>query len=74
MPIYPGDIGMNGGLLTNEKAQVIGEDDKPIPGLYAVGNNAASSMGESYPGAGVTLMPAMTFGYIAADHINRASR
>ena len=66
MPIYPGDIGTNGGLVTDDKARVMGEDDTPIPGLYAVGNNAASSMGESYPGAGVTLGPAMTFGYIAA--------
>ena len=69
MPIYPGDIGTNGGLLTNENAQVIGKDDAPIAGLYAVGNNAASTMGESYPGAGVTLMPAMTFGFLATRHI-----
>lgn len=66
MPIYPGDIGTNGGLLTDDKARVIGDDGQPIGGLYAVGNNAASSMGESYPGAGVTIGPAMTFGYIAA--------
>ncbi|AZI36848.1 3-ketosteroid delta(1)-dehydrogenase [Caenibius tardaugens NBRC 16725] len=66
MPVYPGDIGTNGGLLTNAKAQVIGDNGQPIQGLYAVGNNAASAMGESYPGAGVTLGPAMTFGYIAA--------
>ncbi|QZP07911.1 FAD-dependent oxidoreductase [Caenibius sp. WL] len=66
MPIYPGDIGTNGGLMTNAKAQVIDDAGKPIKGLYAVGNNAASSMGESYPGAGVTIGPAMTFGYIAA--------
>jgi 3-oxosteroid 1-dehydrogenase len=66
MPIYPGDIGTNGGLLTNAKAQVLGAGGQPIRGLYAVGNNAASAMGESYPGAGVTIGPAMTFGYIAA--------
>lgn len=66
MPIYPGDIGTNGGLMTNAKAQVIDDAGQPIKGLYAVGNNAASSMGESYPGAGVTIGPAMTFGYIAA--------
>lgn len=66
MPVYPGDIGTNGGLLTNAKAQVISDNGQPIEGLYAVGNNAASAMGESYPGAGVTLGPAMTFGYIAA--------
>lgn len=66
MPIYPGDIGTNGGLLTDDKARVVGEDGNPIKGLYAIGNNAASAMGESYPGAGVTIGPALTFGYIAA--------
>ena len=66
MPIYPGDIGMNGGLTTNARAQVTDRAGNPIPGLYAIGNNAASAMGESYPGAGVTIGPAMTFGYIAA--------
>ena len=66
MPIYPGDIGTNGGLTTNERAQVTDARGKAIAGLYAVGNNAASAMGESYPGAGVTIGPAMTFGYIAA--------
>lgn len=69
MPIYPGDIGMNGGLTTNAQAQVTDAKGKPIAGLYAVGNNAASAMGESYPGAGVTLGPALTFGYIAARHM-----
>lgn len=69
MPIYPGDIGTNGGLVTNVHAQVIDGAGKPIDGLYAVGNNAASAMGESYPGAGVTLGPAMTFGYVAARHM-----
>jgi 3-oxosteroid 1-dehydrogenase len=73
MPIYPGDIGTNGGLLTNEKAQVVGKTGKPIPGLYAIGNNAASAMGESYPGAGVTIGPALTFGYIAARHMTGAN-
>jgi len=66
MPIYPGDIGTNGGLLTNAKGQVVGEGGEAISGLFAIGNNAASSMGESYPGAGVTIGPALTFGYIAA--------
>jgi 3-oxosteroid 1-dehydrogenase len=66
MPIYPGDIGTNGGLKTDAKARVVDGKGKPISGLYAVGNNAASAMGESYPGAGVTIGPALTFGYIAA--------
>lgn len=66
MPIYPGDIGTNGGLRTDERARVVDERGTPIAGLYAIGNNAASAMGESYPGAGVTIGPALTFGYLAA--------
>ena len=73
MPIYPGDIGTNGGLLTNAKAQVIGTDGHAIRGLYAIGNNAASAMGESYPGAGVTIGPALTFGYVAARDMTGAN-
>jgi 3-oxosteroid 1-dehydrogenase len=68
MPIYGGDIGTNGGIVTDENARVLDEHDQAIEGLYAVGNNAASVMGESYPGAGVTLGPAMTFGYVAGRH------
>ena len=73
MPIYPGDIGTNGGLSTNARAQVIDGEGNAIAGLYAVGNNAASAMGESYPGAGVTIGPAMTFGYIAARDMTGAN-
>lgn len=69
MPIYPGDIGTNGGLKTDDLARVLDAKGKPIGGLYAIGNSAASAMGESYPGAGVTIGPALTFGYIAANHL-----
>jgi 3-oxosteroid 1-dehydrogenase len=68
VPLWPGDIGTNGGLDTNEYAQVLTADNRPIPGLYAVGNMAATVMGYCYPGAGGTLGPAMTFGYIAGRH------
>ena len=73
MPIYPGDIGTNGGLKTNARAQVVDDQGNAVPGLYAVGNTTASSMGESYPGAGVTLGPAMTFGYLAAREMTGAN-
>lgn len=65
MPVYPGDIGTKGGLATDEAARVLDNDQNPIPGLYAIGNNAASVMGPAYPGAGSTLGPGMTFGYLA---------
>ena len=68
LPVYPGDIGTNGGLATNEHAQVLDEAGAPIPGLYACGNTAATVMGHSYPAAGATLGPGMTFGFIAARH------
>lgn len=70
MQIQAGDIGTKGGLLTNEYAQVLETgSNKPIDGLYAIGNTSAAVMGRSYPGAGSTLGPAMTFGYVAAHHI-----
>jgi 3-oxosteroid 1-dehydrogenase len=68
LPVYAGDIGTNGGLLTDERGRVLDKRQRPLEGLYAVGNVAASVMGHAYPGAGGTLGPAMTFGYIAARH------
>ena len=68
-PVYPGDLGTNGGLVINENGQVVDEANKPIPGLYAAGNTTASVMGYSYPAAGATLGPALTFGWLAARHM-----
>ena len=64
--IVPGDLGTKGGLRTDAGARVLREDGTVIPGLYAAGNASASVMGHSYAGAGATIGPAMTFGYIAA--------
>ncbi|MGA1694128.1 MAG: FAD-binding protein, partial [Burkholderiaceae bacterium] len=71
MRLDGGDIGTKGGLLTNAYAQVINQSGQPIRGLYAIGNCSSSVMGTSYPGAGSTLGPAMTFGMIAADHLSQ---
>lgn len=67
--VYPGDIGTAAGLQTNSDAQVIGRDGQVVSGLYACGNDMASIMGGHYPGAGITLGPALTFGYIAGCHL-----
>jgi succinate dehydrogenase/fumarate reductase flavoprotein subunit len=61
-----GDLGTNGGLVTDSDARVLREDGSAIPGLYASGNTAAAVMGRTYAGAGATIGPAMTFGYRAA--------
>ena len=67
--MWPGDLGTKGGLVTDEWARVLRTDGSIIDGLYAVGNSMASVMGHSYPGAGATIGPAMTFGYLAALHV-----
>lgn len=64
-----GDIGTFAGLVTNENSQVLTADRQAIPGLYAVGNDISSIMGGNYPGAGITLGPALTFGYVAGQHL-----
>lgn len=67
--VVVGDLGTFAGIRTNAHAQALREDGTPIPGLYAVGNDGASIMGGNYPGGGITLGPAMTFGYIAGRHL-----
>ncbi len=67
--LVPGDLGSFMGIKTNEHAQVVDAQGAPIAGLYAAGNDAASIMGGEYTGAGITLGPALTFGFIAAQHM-----
>jgi 3-oxosteroid 1-dehydrogenase len=69
--MWPGDLGTKGGLVTDEWARVMRADGTPIAGLYAAGNTTASVMGNSYPGAGATIGPAMVFAYLAAQHAAR---
>jgi succinate dehydrogenase/fumarate reductase flavoprotein subunit len=66
--VVPGDIGSFVGLQTDEQARALDARGRPIDGLYVAGNDAASFMGGTYPGAGITLGPAMIFGHIAARH------
>ena len=67
--VVPGDLGTFAGLRGDADARVLDGAGQPIPGLYAAGNDLASIMGGNYPGGGITLGPAMTFGYIAARHM-----
>lgn len=73
--IVVGEIGTFAGLLTDDSCQVLTQDRQPIKGLYAVGNDAASIMGGNYPGAGITLGPALTFGYVVGQTLaNQTTR
>ena len=67
-----GDIGTFAGLQTDDRTRVLNAAGQPIKGLYAVGNDAASIMGGNYPGAGITLGPALTFGYVAGMELAQA--
>lgn len=69
VPINLGDLGTKGGLKADAFARVLDGNGKPIPNLYAAGNASGSPFGNCYPGAGATIGPAMTFGYVAANHI-----
>jgi succinate dehydrogenase/fumarate reductase flavoprotein subunit len=68
-----GDLGTYAGIRTDEHARALDAHGQPIPGLYAAGNDMASIMGGNYPGAGITLGPALTFGYIAGKHLAGAT-
>ena len=72
--IILGDLGTSGGLRTDELARVLRDDDSVIVGLYATGNVTAAVMGRSYAGAGATIGPAMTFGYVAAKHLAQTAK
>lgn len=64
-----GVLGTSGGPKTNADAQVVDWNGNPIPGLYAAGNAMAAVLGEAYGGAGGTLGPGLTFGYLAGKHL-----
>jgi 3-oxosteroid 1-dehydrogenase len=66
--VLPADVGTCGGVITNEHAQVLDQQDRVIDGLYATGNTTATVMGRSYPGAGASIASSMVFGYVAARH------
>ena len=71
LAVWPADIAVSTGLATDADARVLADDGKPIPGLYACGNDMASVMAGSYPGPGTTLGPAVVFAYRAVMHAKK---
>ncbi|MEU1980778.1 FAD-binding protein [Nocardia sp. NPDC019395] len=73
IPVHSGTLGTTGGPRTNTDAQVVNAYGHSIEGLYAAGNVMAGVTGMFYDGAGGTLSPALTFGYIAGSHAAASS-
>jgi succinate dehydrogenase/fumarate reductase flavoprotein subunit len=73
LKVVMGDLGTFDGIQTSVAGEVLKEGE-PIPGLYAVGNDRASIMGGNYPGAGITLGPIMTFGFVTGRYIAERAR
>lgn len=67
VPLVLGCLGTKGGPVTDAQGRVLDTHDRPIPGLVACGNVAASPFGPGYPGAGATLAAGMTFGHLGAN-------
>ena len=59
--------------MTDDAARVLRDDGSVIGGLYACGNTSASVMGRTYPGAGGTISPALTYGMLAAETALKAT-
>ncbi len=67
MPFKASFLGTKGGARTDAKARVLRADGSVLPGLYAAGNVMANSFGSKGVGAGTTLGPCLTWGYIAGE-------
>jgi succinate dehydrogenase/fumarate reductase flavoprotein subunit len=66
MAVYPSTLGTSVGLRADADGRVLTATGEPIPGLFVCGNDMASIMRGHYPGPGITLGPALVFGYRAA--------
>lgn len=66
--VHPTPLATSYGLLGDNNGQTLNDEGRPLAGLYAVGNDAASVMGSEYPGAGAQVGSGMTFGWAAVQH------
>lgn len=62
-----GTLDTKGGPKTKVNGQILDDSDKPIPGLYGVGNCVASASARAYWAGGGTLGPILAFAYLTAN-------
>jgi 3-oxosteroid 1-dehydrogenase len=62
-----GTLDTKGGPKATPDGQVVDDMDRPIPGLYGVGNCVASPSARAYWAGGATLGPIIAFAYRAAN-------
>ncbi len=61
-----GNLDTKGGPKTNVSGQVVDDQERPIVGLYGVGNCVASASARAYWAGGATIGPILAFAYLAA--------
>lgn len=71
--LQTGDIGTSLGIRTDAHARALDASGHPIAGLYVCGNDMTSMMVGTYATGGITIGPALTFGFLAAHHIHAQS-
>jgi fumarate reductase flavoprotein subunit len=73
---YMNFLGTLGGIRINEKTEVLDRNDKVIPGLYAVGNDAGGLYGDSYDviASGASSGFALNSGRIAGENALKYTR
>ena len=67
-------LGTKGGARTDPSGRVLREDGSVIGGLYCAGNAMANPIGTRALGAGTTIGPCMTWGYICGGSLLAANR
>jgi succinate dehydrogenase/fumarate reductase flavoprotein subunit len=74
VPIHPGTLGTKGGPKVDRDARVRRVDGSIIEGLYAAGNAMGAFCGPGYPGPGITIAVALTWGFLAGRHAASRAR
>ena len=67
LSVQLGCMGTKGGPRTDDRGRVLGAERRPVAGLYAAGNAAASPFGTATAAGGATLGPALVFGFRAGE-------